>query len=257
MIYITGDIHADIDIRKLNTKNWPEQRSLTKEDYLIILGDFGLVWDSEESKFEKNWLDWLNDKPFTVLFIDGNHDNHERLATYQEYDWHGGKIHKIRPTVYHLMRGYVYEIEGYTFFTFGGARSHDITDGILEPNDVRIKSWREQNKMFRINHVEWWEGELPTEEECNRGLKVLEQYNNCVDYILTHDTSNIILKKLTNKMGIPQEESDILKEYFDKIEQLVTYKHWYNGHYHIDKDVTDKNTIVYDKIINLGEIANA
>ena len=31
------------------------------------------------------------------------------------------------------MRGQVFEIEGKTFFTMGGAASHDIQDGILDP----------------------------------------------------------------------------------------------------------------------------
>ena len=33
------------------------------------------------------------------------------------------------------MRGQVYDIQGKTFFTMGGASSHDIQDGILEPDD--------------------------------------------------------------------------------------------------------------------------
>lgn len=45
MIYVTGDIHADLDIGKLSMDKFPQQRSLSKEDYLIICGDFGLVWD--------------------------------------------------------------------------------------------------------------------------------------------------------------------------------------------------------------------
>lgn len=45
MIYITGDIHGDIDIHKLTTQNFPQQRTMTKDDYLIICGDFGLLWD--------------------------------------------------------------------------------------------------------------------------------------------------------------------------------------------------------------------
>lgn len=32
MIYITGDLHGDIDKAKLNTKNFPEQRKMTKDD---------------------------------------------------------------------------------------------------------------------------------------------------------------------------------------------------------------------------------
>lgn len=45
MIYVTGDTHADIDIGKLSTSKFPQQKSLTKNDYLIVCGDFGLVWD--------------------------------------------------------------------------------------------------------------------------------------------------------------------------------------------------------------------
>ncbi|MBR1854730.1 MAG: hypothetical protein IJ794_16560 [Lachnospiraceae bacterium] len=45
-IFVTGDTHGDMDIRKLNQRNFPAQRELTKEDYLIIAGDFGNVWRS-------------------------------------------------------------------------------------------------------------------------------------------------------------------------------------------------------------------
>ena len=41
MIYVTGDTHANIDIEKLNTTKFPQQKNLTKDDYLIICGDFG------------------------------------------------------------------------------------------------------------------------------------------------------------------------------------------------------------------------
>lgn len=43
MIYITGDIHCPIDVSKLNTKQFPKQKIMTKEDYVIICGDVGLV----------------------------------------------------------------------------------------------------------------------------------------------------------------------------------------------------------------------
>ena len=33
------------------------------------------------------------------------------------------------------MRGQVFELEGRTLFTMGGASSHDIPDGILDPRD--------------------------------------------------------------------------------------------------------------------------
>ena len=132
MIFITGDIHGDP--RRLNTDCFPEQKEMTKNDFVIILGDFGLVWSNSQTKQEKYWLDWLDSKPFTTLFIDGNHDNHPVLNTaFEEVDFHGGKAHKIRDSVYHLMRGYVFDICDKKIFAFGGASSHDIQDGILDP----------------------------------------------------------------------------------------------------------------------------
>lgn len=53
MIFITGDTHIPIDISKLNVTNFPIQKELSKEDYLIVCGDFGLIWD--KSNEEKYW----------------------------------------------------------------------------------------------------------------------------------------------------------------------------------------------------------
>ena len=48
MIYITGDTHGMIDWEKINTREFPEQKSLTRDDYVIVLGDFGGIWDGAE-----------------------------------------------------------------------------------------------------------------------------------------------------------------------------------------------------------------
>ena len=40
---------------------------MTKNDTVIILSDFGLVWDCNgENKTEKYWLDWLEKKHMHV-----------------------------------------------------------------------------------------------------------------------------------------------------------------------------------------------
>ena len=93
MIYITGDCHREFG--RFSTKNFPEQNEMTKDDFVIICGDFGGIWDKEESKEEKYYLDWLNNKPFTTLFIDGNHENYDRLCSYSVVEWHGGKVHMV------------------------------------------------------------------------------------------------------------------------------------------------------------------
>ncbi len=92
-MYITSDIHGYIDISKLNSRNFPISRSLTKDNYLIIAGDFGLIWNNRND--EKYWIKWLTNKNFTTLFIDGNHENFDVLDNYPVEIWNGGKVHKI------------------------------------------------------------------------------------------------------------------------------------------------------------------
>lgn len=39
MIFITGDTHGNFS--RFSTKEFPEQKEMTKEDFVIICGDFG------------------------------------------------------------------------------------------------------------------------------------------------------------------------------------------------------------------------
>ena len=149
-LYITGDTHGDIDIHKLTASQWPEGCKLTKDDVLIIAGDFGLVFYPYKDDTEEYWLDWLDACPWTTLFIDGNHENFDRL--YSEYpceERYGGPVGIIRPSVLHLrQRGHVYAIAGKRFWCFGGATSIDkITPGLagqyLEQvaDLIKVKCW--------------------------------------------------------------------------------------------------------------------
>lgn len=129
-LFVTGDMHCNAcgEFSKLNTKNFPVQKELSKDDYILIAGDFGCIWNG--SMEEEYWLDWLENKPFTTLFVDGNHENHARLAQFPVEEWHGGKVHRIRSSILHLMRGQIFDIAGLKVFAMGGASSHDIRDGI-------------------------------------------------------------------------------------------------------------------------------
>ena len=249
MIYVTGDIHGD-PVR-LSEEILEEQKDMTKEDYVIVLGDFGLVWDFRgESKDEKYWLDWLEDKPFTTLFIDGNHENFTRLNSYPVEIWHGGKTHAIRPSVRHLMRGECFELEGKKIWAFGGARSHDIQDGILDPVDDidKIRAWRyDLTKLFRINGVSWWKEEMPNESEMQWGREILARNDNKVDFILTHDCPASIKRIIS----CGWYETDALNLYLEDIAHNTEFTAWLYGHNHIDRKDLFKFVGLYEQIARI------
>lgn len=253
-VWITGDIHGDP--RRFSSVIFPEQKDMTKRDTVIILGDFGLVWDySGENKTEKYWLDWLEKKPFTTVFIDGNHDNFDRLDNYPVEEWHGGKVNFIRPSVIHLMRGQIFNIEDKSFFAFGGASSHDISAGILEPDDPDFKLKKKKLDknpfaLYRINHISWWERELPNEKEMKEGWNNLKKQNHKVDYIITHSPYTSLLRQIDGGSGLYQR--DRLTDYLQTIKQTVNFKHWLFGHMHIDQAfLCEKSYCLYEQIIRI------
>jgi len=82
MLNITGDTHGALDIRKLNTSRFPEQRSMTKQDYVAIMGDFGMVWDN--GKEDLYWRKWPRSYQNSVLVFGHIHNR----ATGDAFDYY-------------------------------------------------------------------------------------------------------------------------------------------------------------------------
>ena len=251
MIYITGDCHRNFE--RFNRSIFPEQQEMTKEDYVIVCGDFGGVWNKgKEDKEETMLLDWLDCKSFTTLFVDGNHENFDRLYDYPVENWYGGKVHKIRPSVIHLMRGQVFDIDDRSIFTFGGASSHDIDGGILEPDDPDYKKKKKELDQgwlpYRINHVSWWKQELPSEEEMEEGRKNLALHHNTVDFIVTHCCSSSTQAMLGGSLYKPDMET----AYLEEIKQNTKFKKWFFGHYHDNRNVSAEEILLYEQIIRIS-----
>lgn len=245
MIYVTGDCHSRVE--RFGTDSFKTQKELTKDDYVIVCGDFGLVWNyKNESTYEKEWLDWLDSKNFTTLFVDGNHENFDRLYSYPVEEWNGGKVHKIRPSVIHLMRGEIYNINGKKIFAFGGASSHDIKDGILNMDEEeKIYEYRRKRLFFRIRGFSWWDLELPTNEEMTNGMKNLIANNFKVDYVISHCCPT----DLQILIGGNDYKKDVLTDYFYEIKKKLHYKKWFFGHYHFSKQLNEKFTCLYYDIV--------
>jgi DNA repair exonuclease SbcCD nuclease subunit len=241
MIYITGDTHGNQGyngardlVDKLNKKNFPESKKLTKDDYVIIAGDFGFIFNNKETKEERYWLDWLDKANWTTLFIDGNHENFERLYEYPEINMFEDVVGKINDSVFHLKRGRIYNIDGNKFFTFGGATSVD--------------------KTSRIEGLSWWPQEEPTTAEFMLGLENLSKHDNKVDYVLTHTAPTSIVKEMDDSGQLFKYNETALSKYLEVISSRVEYKKWFFGHFHSDEEFRDGEFIqLYYKIYNLIE----
>ena len=258
-ILITGDIHGELE--RFSKRNFLEyyykdlKNSDKKDNVIIVCGDFGFIWAREEDKEEKYELDILQDKPFTILFVDGNHENHYRLNhDFLTTNLYGGKVHKIRDNVYHLMRGEVYTILGKKFFTFGGASSHDITDGILDYEDENWKKkannlYKQGKYRYRVKGLSWWEEEMPSDEEMEHGLENLKLHDNKVNYIITHQPPEMIMRQLSDN----PLDFNAFTSYLQKINDTVDFNTWFAGHMHIDRKIDDKHQQMYYKIYTLYE----
>ena len=167
MIYITGDTHSDFS--RFGADKFPIQAEMTKDDYVIICGDFG------------------------------------------------------------------------------GAKSHDINDGILNlDEEEKINEYRKKGAYFRIRDFSWWDLELPTEGEMKNGIKNLEKVNYKVDYIITHCCPTSIQTLINSSY-----EKYILTDYLQEISEKCEFEKWYFGHYHDNKQVNNQYVLLYEDMIPL------
>lgn len=216
-IYLIGDTHGSfVNIERLNN---------TSDSIIIVLGDFGFIWDknrmyNELYKLQKTMADRNN----ILLFVDGNHENFELLDTFPVIDKFGGKVRRIKDNIFHLMRGEVFNIENKSFFVMGGANSID--------------------KEWRLNRVSWWAEEDITARDIENGLDNLEKVNNTVDYVLTHTCPQDVKLRLGFKTLYDSRNEIILQ----KFENLIIFKHWYFGHMHIDETISNFTCLYYSYI---------
>lgn len=227
-VYICGDTHIPHDIQKLHMLAFPEQRYLDKDDYVIIAGDFGLLWEHEEDKEEKWWKENLAGRNFTTLFLDGNHENFARLNALPEIDMFDGKVGVVCEGIYHLKRGYVYDIpdkygETKKVFVFGGAMSTD--------------------KLWRTINIDWWEEEVQTKEEENFALENLDAVDWRVDIVITHAAPRQIVRAI--KYVDEERFNCPVARFLDYINTKLTFDEWHFGHYHGDITIMEKYHLHY------------
>ncbi len=214
-IFTVGDIHGRPNI--VSSGNWPEGKELTKEDVVIFLGDFGLYWNSPSDNEETYWLNWLAAKPYTVAFIDGNHENFDVIEALPIKSKWGGKVNintRAQGDIIRLRRGEVYDINGFKIFTAGGALSID--------------------KMYRTEGISWWPQETWTKDEEENALDNLDLHDWKVDYVLAHTCPDSIIPAFLDNPNSPKF-NDPVARFLEFIDNRLEYKKWMFGHMHNDR----------------------
>ena len=229
-LFITGDTHGELSMKKLSNKNWSTGRDLTKDDVVIIAGDFGLLFDPVQSPAEEYWLKWLESKQWTTCFVDGNHENFDLLEHLPVVDKFNGKVGKVSDSVYHLRRGEVYTIADKKILTFGGAESID--------------------KANRKEFITWWRQEIPSYQEFDKAAESIQK-NPEVDLIISHTCPTDIANQLLAILGNNYKNiNDPTSKMLDTIISSVKFQDHYFGHWHIDRDI-GKHHALYYRIIEV------
>ena len=216
MVFITADTHGELE--RLTDKNL---KFIKKYDTVIVLGDFGFVWDGSALQ-EKN-LKKLSKLPFRILFIDGYNENFAALEKYPDCTVNGAAAKEIYPgRIYYIKRGEVLYIEDMKVLCFGGA--DDYMDDVFSDYP-------------------------PSQRDFDRCNANLEKAGWQVDYVLTHSPSGIINRFL----NMDSFATGSLFDYFDELAHKLEYRKWYFGMYHKDKFISSKAQAVYTDMYKLGE----
>lgn len=218
MVYVTGDLHGDISRLKD-----PVYKKLKAGDVLIVCGDFGFIWNN--SRQERQNLRKLQEKPFTIAFVDGCHENFDLLEEkYKTVRWRGGMAHRIAPNIFHMMRGEIFTIDDMTFFAFGGGHSQDF-------------EFREKQS--------WWQREQPTHAEIRRAIRNLNRYGAKVDYIITHEPP----ASLKDCLGVDVQQRLEIHTFFEDIIKQCSYQKWFFGKCHMDRFIPMKFYAVFEDVL--------
>ncbi|MBR5033238.1 MAG: metallophosphoesterase [Treponema sp.] len=233
MIYITGDTHNTTDMSNLSSRNMKlccMEQGVGFHDitYAIVLGDFGLPWNSDceidergihpADHTDRYLLKWYNQKPFKVLAVMGNHDNYDVIEKLPEVEMFGAKVRKVSDNVFYLRRGEIYEIEGKRFLVLGGAMSED--------------------KAWRIPHETWWAQEEWCEGEKAACLEKIDACGGKFDYVLSHTGPSAGIALTDDFFKNEKNMKEVLKDstvgFNDKVAEMIEYKKWFFGHWHSD-----------------------
>ncbi|WP_139653477.1 metallophosphoesterase [Raoultibacter phocaeensis] len=226
MFYVTGDTHGSFS----HIRRFARSRDLGTSDTIVSLGDTSLNYhgDERDDKAKRK----LAALPFTLLSLRGNHDrNPLEVDGMETHPWNGGTVQcePAYPNILYAVDGSVFDFEGLSVAAIGGAYSVD--------------------RGYRLENGYTWFADEQLDDEQKRTVEAaLEARGWAVDCVLTHTCPKKYLPHEALFDTIDQSTVDDSTEaWLDILEERLTYRRWYCGHFHIDKTV-DRMRFLYRTI---------
>ena len=224
-VYVVGDVHADTYFEKMTD---PELMGLTKDDYVIVCGDFEIVRaDPEERAF---CIARYEEMPYSVLFVDGNHEEHALIAAYPQEEWAGGVVRRISDHVRYLERGFVFEVGGVSLLALGGAKTFAglREAGLLDGPDPGV----------------------PTKAQRARAEANLAAHEWKVDLVVSHAAPSVLVKKLPERSNTPTSD---FTDWLEAVAGRTDFGMWLFGHYHCDAEPAQRFRCLLNQIYRVSD----
>jgi hypothetical protein len=237
MIYVTGDTHGTHDIEKVRSWYNKNQAILTKDDVLVVLGDWGGLWHPIGSlkykKLDNHVLVQWAKKKFTTFIIPGNHENYDIIESLPVIEKFGAKCYlfevkrsfdnKYIGDIYIAVHGEVYTIDDKKILAYGGATSQD--------------------KAFRTLGIDYWSQEVPNISYEYSAFDNLKKHDMQVHYVFSH-TCPVQVARVMFTPGTPeynnyhQKSEDYVSKFLQSlIDDGLKFNEWHFGHWHMDKTI--------------------
>jgi Icc-related predicted phosphoesterase len=197
-VLLVGDLHGNTDVA-INAIEYAADLGVFG---VIQLGDFG-YWPRVNRDFMGTVERTAKRCNVVVAFLDGNHEDHESLASFENSDH-----------VAHLKRGESFPLHGYKWLAIGGAASIDY--------------------QHRTEGISWFREETLSREDIARAM----DHTN-VQVVVAHNAPHGVPKleafkektaHLWSPEGLAYSEGD-QKLYGALRDHLLPY-YWYHGHFH-------------------------
>lgn len=258
MLYVKGDIHGNV----YELTQACELSHLTREDYLVVTGDCGIPFGYNSPHFDMNkfqrQLEELNSLWYNVVFIAGNHDDYDFIEQLPKVNmFNNDNVRQMvgcgitLDNVWYIDTPGVYDIAGKHCLIIPGADSHDIQEGILDPDEPNFEetldTYCRTRYFFRIKHWSWWPQEAIDTGYIEEHLEELS--NDYFDLILTHDCPTEFSKLNNNRY--PSTEGE---EALQQVYQNVPFTMWFHGHMHYDRWYKDNLACIYWNYVNVDKM---